>query len=144
MAGRLRAEVAELRWDRIPRVTRWRLNRWRRRRRTGLLMFTISRAPVRHSASRYVRLNEVSENGQALAQSDTQWPFSRFRHLSPGRHGLDFVTADMKGREARFRREVDLALGEILVVGCRPSYSYRPFDRNPPPERWYLGVFGPL
>lgn len=140
---KLHVEVEELHWDRIPRITRWRINRWRKRHETGLLMFTISRAPVRHSASRYWRQNEVSENGRILTQSDTQWPFSRFRRLSPGRHRLDFVTADMKAREAKFSREVDLGQGQILVVGCRPSYSYRPFNKNPPPERWYLGVFGP-
>lgn len=141
--GELRVEVDDLRWDRIPRVTRYRVNRRRRRHETGLLMFTVSRTSVRHTASRYFRVNRVLEDGEVLAESDSQWPFSRFRPLSPGVHHLVLCSGTLT-REVEVRRDVVLEPGRLLVVGCRPAYSYRPFNRNPPPDRWSIGLFDPL
>ena len=82
--GELKIQVEDLRWGRIPYITRYRINRRRKRRETGLLMFMVSRTSVRHTASRYFRINQVLENGEVLAESDSQLPFSRFRRLSRG------------------------------------------------------------
>jgi hypothetical protein len=140
--GELRIEADDLHWGRIPRITRYRINRRRKRRETGLLMFTISRTSVRHTASRYFRINQVLENGEVLAESDSQWPFSRFRRLSPGLHHLVLCSGTLT-KEVKISRDVQLKPGQLLVVGCRPSYSYRPFNKNPPPDRWSIGVFDP-
>ncbi|CAL9468499.1 hypothetical protein SUDANB95_02771 [Actinosynnema sp. ALI-1.44] len=46
--------------------------------------------------------------------------------------------------EVAVRRDVALEPGHLLVVGCRPAYSYRPFAGDPPPDRWSIGLLGPL
>ena len=140
--GEIEIEVEDLHWRRIPYITRYRINRRRKRRETGLLMFTISRTSVRHTASRYFRINQVMENGEVLAESDSQLPFSRFRRLSPGMHQLVLCSATLT-KEVQVGCEVEVKPGQLLVVGCRPSCSYRPFNKNPPPDRWSFGVFGP-
>ncbi|MEV6714580.1 hypothetical protein AB0M48_21390 [Lentzea sp. NPDC051208] len=140
--GELEIEVEDLHWGRIPYFTRYRINRRRKRRETGLLMFTTSRTSVRHTASRYFRINQVRENGEVLAESDSQLPFSKFRRLSPGVHQLVLCSGTLT-KEVSVSREVELKPGQLLVVGCRPSYSYRPFNKNPPPDRWSIGVLDP-
>jgi hypothetical protein len=142
MATELRRTVEELSMDRIPWATRWRLSRHRRRHGTGLLMYTIFRVAPRMTMSRYWRVVFILEGKSTLCSSSPVSPGSKWVSLAPGKHRLEFVVS-ASSTDIAFVREFRLTAGQIIVAGCRPSYSFRPFNRNPPPERWYVTVIDP-
>jgi hypothetical protein len=59
--------------------------------------------------------------------------------LVPGTHRLTFVVSD-PGKEESFRKDITLGPGQILVVWCYTTYSFKLFDRSPRPNRWYIGI----
>jgi hypothetical protein len=142
MATELRHTVDELSVDRIPWATRWRLSRHRRKHDTGLLMYTIFRVAPRMTMSRYWRVVLIVDGKTMLCSSSPVSPGSKWRPLAAGSHRLEFVVST-SSTDIAFVRGFHLTAGQIIVAGCRPSYSFRPFNRNPPPERWYVTVVDP-
>ena len=142
VSHRLPYDVSELTWENVPFPVRWRLRRRWRRRDTGLMLYTITRVAFLNTASRYGRVISIFEGTRSIAYTDTQLSGPKFRAMSPGRHVLRLNINDGK-HHADFDHEVRLVPGDIFVAVCRPSFSRKFLDDDPPPERWYLGILRP-
>lgn len=128
----------------IERQLVWRarrkLKRVRREGRTGLLAYSVIPSSNR-SGYRYLRFVYVREGGRELHAGSVDNRAVTWTDLPPGVHRLTFVVSDA-GKEVSFQKDITLGPGQILAVWCYTTYSLKVFDRNPRPNRWYIGVLG--
>ncbi|GAA2687922.1 MULTISPECIES: hypothetical protein [Actinosynnema] len=132
-------EVGDLDWEMVPPGAKWRLSRARKKQRTGILLYVVSRAKNVDTVSSNWRIAILSREGRTLCGISTQSPFTKFVPLPSGLHRIRFDSAGNYGA-VDFFRNVLLGERDVLVARCQPGYSWKPFDRNRPPERWHLGV----
>jgi hypothetical protein len=122
----------------IPRFARRKLKRARRTASTGLLAYALipggSQPPPWISRFVFIRegKNSLFSAGPGLRQG------RKWVDLPPGLHQLTFAVGGFG--EVEFTREFRLEPGKILIAGCRTTYSRLPRAKNPPPNRWYIGV----
>ncbi|WP_103352319.1 hypothetical protein [Amycolatopsis sp. CA-128772] len=125
-----------------PRRLKWsarrKLRKARREGRTGLLAYAVIPASNRNGY-RYLRFVYVREGRRELYAGSADDRSVRWVDLPPGTHRLDFVVSDA-GKEVALRREFTLRPRQVLVSWCYTTYSLKPFDRHPRPNRWYIGV----
>lgn len=132
-------EVADLNWDLVPPGAKWRLNQAKKKQRTGILLYVVSKAKNVDTISNNWRVVILSREHKTLCSISTQLPFTKFTPLPSGLHRIRFDSAGHYGA-IDFFREVPLRERDVLVARCQPGYSWKPFDRNRPPERWNLGI----
>ena len=134
-------EVVSVNERQIPWGARRKLRAARRAGWTGIVAFT--QIPGRSAGgSRYRRVVLIREAADTLFYAHPGWQPSKWIDLSPGEHRLGFHVGGGFRAGCVFERTVRVERGEILIVGCRTTYSLKPFDKNPRPNRWYLGVVG--
>jgi hypothetical protein len=136
----LRVETEELRTRSIPWYVQRKLRRHKRGGHTGVIMYTILRVPLLNTLSRYWRAVAIVKDGRNICVSGPHSPGSKWVMLAPGRHDLEFAVMSHRD-EVVFSRSFELRSGDVIVAGCRSSYSYLPSAKNPPPEKWSIGVF---
>jgi hypothetical protein len=91
------------------------------------------------SGYRYLRFVHVREGRRELYAGSVDDRSVRWVDLPPGTHRLDFVVSDA-GKEVALHKEITLQPHQVLVAWCYTTYSLKPFDRHPRPNRWYIGV----
>jgi hypothetical protein len=125
----------------IPFWARRKLRRARREGRTGMVAYTRIAGGAR-GMPWMTRVVSVREGRDRLFYG---WPkafqLAKWIDLVPGEHRLKFGVAGYG--EVVFERTVVLARHDVLIAGCRTSYTRLPRKENRPPNRWYLGIVGP-
>ena len=117
---------------------RRKLKKARRAGRTGLLAYSVIPSSNR-SGYRYLRFVYIRKGREVLYAGSVDDRSVHWRDLGPGTHHLTFAVSDA-GKEVTFSRNITLEPQQILAVWCYTTYSLKVFDRNPRPNRWYIGV----
>ena len=92
---------------------------------------------------RYLRTVFIREGRRELYIGNVDERSVGWVDLPPGSHRLSFVVSNM-GKEVSFVREVAIQPRQILVAWCLTTYSLKPLNRHPRPNRWYIGVLTAL
>lgn len=125
-----------------PRQLKWsarrKLRSARREGRTGMLAYSVIPSNNRNGY-RYFRTVYVREGRREVCIGKPDDRSVRWVDLAPGKHRLSFVVSNM-GKEVALVREFVLEPRQILAVWCYTTYSLKPFDRRPRPNRWYIGL----
>ncbi|WIX82913.1 hypothetical protein QRX50_20155 [Amycolatopsis carbonis] len=125
-----------------PRQLKWsarrKLRKARREGRTGMLAYAVIPSSNRNGY-RYLRSVFIREGRRELFVGNVGDRSVRWVDLAPGSHRLSFVVSDA-GKEVALIREVALQPRQILVSWCYTTYSLKPLDRHPRPNRWYIGI----
>ncbi|GAA1030705.1 MULTISPECIES: hypothetical protein [Amycolatopsis] len=125
-----------------PRQLKWgarrKLREARREGRTGMLAYSVIPSNNRNGY-RYFRSVVVREGSRELYRGNPDDRSVRWVDLAPGRHRLSFVVSDM-GKEVALSQEFVLQPRQIIAAWCATTYSLKPFDRSPRPNRWHIGV----
>ena len=125
----------------IPRFARRMLKRARREGRTGLLAYALipggSTPPPWMWRLVFVRQGQevLFSAGPGLRQG------RKWVDLSPGIHRLTFSVGGFG--EVEFTKDFRLDPGQVLIAGCRTTYSRLPGGKHRKPNRWYTGVMDP-
>jgi hypothetical protein len=125
-----------------PRHLKWRarrkLRRVRREGRTGMLAYSYVPSTNRNGY-RYYRSVHIREGQREVCIGKPDYRSVRWVDLAPGRHLLSFVVSN-SGKDVSFTREFTLGPRQIIAAWCYTTYSLKPFNRHPRPNRWYIGV----
>lgn len=122
----------------LPWPARRRVRRAKRRHRTGIVLAAVIRRSFR-SMSRYRAIVLIREDGRELCACSSSSPLPKWAAVAPGTHRLKF-RAFRSSSGSTVIRDVVLAEGDVLVAFCRPKDKRSPFDRDPPPDHWHIGV----
>jgi hypothetical protein len=88
---------------------------------------------------RYSRSVHIREGRREVRIGEPDDWSVRWVDLAPGKHRLSFVVSN-SGKDVAFTREFTLEPRQIIVAWCHTTYSLKPFNRHPRPNRWYIGV----
>jgi hypothetical protein len=132
-------EVKPLEETNVQWTVRRRLRRAQREGRTGLLADARIPSGTR-SLNRYQRVVGIYEGSRELFLKQPGPQLPHWVDLEPGVHHLRFAIEGGGGNV--FTKSFTLQRREILVAVCHTTHSFIPFNRNPRPNRWYLGVVG--
>jgi hypothetical protein len=132
--------INELSAVRLPWLVRLQLNRVRRQRRTGLLLYGMIRTAAR-SRSKYAPVVSVREGRHLLCMCSNTSKFPKWVNLGPGLHDLGFL-AGTRRTSSSFDRSFNLNDGDVLVAICEPIQSKLVFAQRQPANLWYLGILG--
>jgi hypothetical protein len=93
------------------------------------------------SGSRYRRVVFIREGARELYVGSPEERGAQWRDLAPANHRLTFTVAGAGfGKSVEFTQDVSLERHQILIAWCYTTYSAKPFNRNPRPNQWYVGV----
>jgi hypothetical protein len=121
----------------LPWRARRKLRKVRQENRTGMLAY--SQIPGGSRAAPWItRIVAISEGGSRLFFGRPGLQTPQWVDLSPGNHFLKFSVGGWA--EVDFARTISLNTGDILIAGCKTTYTRNPFNKNPPPNKWYIGV----
>lgn len=124
----------------IPWLARRKLKRGRREARTGVVAYSLIPGGMR-ALPWMARVVTIFEGRTMLYYADKVSQFPTWIDLAPGSHRLMFSVSGYSGVD--FVRTVVLARNDVLIAGCRTSYTRLPRKENRPPNKWYLGIVGP-
>lgn len=113
----------------------------RKRQRTGLLLCTVIRTPVR-SASVKLPVVSLREGNDRLCVAGRHSRSPKWVPLEPGVHDLRFSVARWNESGTSFRRCVNLEPGEVFVAVCEPVQPRVFYAPSPTEDQWYLGSAG--
>ena len=132
-------EVLPVNEHSIPWRVRRKLRRIRRDGKGGMLAYFQIPGGVR-GVPWIKRVVVIVENWKIIFSAQAGLQFPKWVDLRSGSHVLKFAVGGWG--HVDFTRSVTLGSGEILIVGCRTTFSARPRPKNPPLNWWYLGVVG--
>ena len=132
-------EVLPVNEREISWLARRKLRQIRREGKGGMLAY--SKIPGGNRAAPWVkRVVVIVENGKTLFSASPGFQFPKWVDLRPGGHEIRFSVGGWG--QVDFTRSISLRDGEILIVGCKTTYSRSPRPKNPRPNQWYVGVVG--
>ncbi|WP_415949943.1 hypothetical protein [Streptomyces sp. KLOTTS4A1] len=119
---------------------RRRLRSIKRSGRTGLLLVSEIREPVR-SFTFKAGVVSVHERGNELCFGSRDSRRPKFVELEPGSHRLELrVTRMQAGRSTAASAETELNAGDILVIMCDPVQADVFYRRSPGGDSWTVGI----
>lgn len=115
---------------------------WARKRgRTGVLLCTVIRTPVRGAQGK-APVVSLREGNDRLCVSGRYSRSPKWVPLEPGVHDLRFSVARWNETGTSFRHCVSLEPGEVFVAVCEPVQPPVFYAPSPDADRWYLGIAG--
>ncbi|WP_415949942.1 hypothetical protein [Streptomyces sp. KLOTTS4A1] len=119
---------------------RRRLRSIKRSGRTGLLLVSEIREPVR-SFTFKAGVVSVHERGNELCFGSRDSKRPKFVELEPGSHSLELrVTRMQAGRSTVASTDMELNAGDILVIVCDPVQANVFYRRSPSRDSWTVGI----